>query len=78
MFRIWRAVRFLFLGPVILLGLFAVNVLNWHGHWWVHRPAILIGLVWFLALFRVLRAAVLVGGVAALVTYLTRRKPTTP
>jgi len=32
-----------------------------------------LGIAWLCCLFRVMRAAVLVGGVAALVAYLTRR-----
>jgi hypothetical protein len=42
-------------------------------HWWVKWPALGIGIVWVISLFRVMRLLVVVGGVAALVAALRRR-----
>jgi hypothetical protein len=58
----------------VLLLVFVVNALTYHGHWWVQWAALGIGIAWFLALFRVLRAALLVGGLAALVAWLAQRR----
>jgi hypothetical protein len=68
-----RAIRFLFVGPMILLMLLVINVMTSPGVWWVQWPALGIGIAWFVSLFRVVRAALLVGGLAALGVYLTRR-----
>lgn len=67
-----QAARFLFKGPLILALLAVVNALTSPGHWWVQWPALGIGIAWVISLFRVLRAAVLLGGVAALVAWLRR------
>jgi len=77
-FRLLRAVRFLFIGPFVLLVLFVVNAMTYHGEWWVRWAALGIGIAWFVSLIRVLRAAVLVGGVAALIAWLANRKPQSP
>lgn len=68
-----RALRFLFVGPLVLALLVVINLFTSPGHWWVQWPALGIGIAWFISLLRVLRAAILVGGLAALVAYLRRR-----
>ena len=68
-----HAVKFLFTGPLILLLLLVVNVMTSPGHWWVQWAALGIGIAWVISLFRVLRAVILLGGLAALVAYLRRR-----
>lgn len=68
-----KAVRFLFMGPVILLFLFVINVMTSPGDWWVQWAALGIGIAWVVSLFRVIRAAVLAGGLAALGAYLLSR-----
>jgi hypothetical protein len=73
-FRLYRAVRFLFLGPFVLLLLFIVNLMTWNGHWWVQWAALGIGIAWALCLLRVARAAIVLGGIAALAAYLNRQK----
>ena len=70
MLRTLRAARFLVKGPVILLVLIVINAVTSPGHWWVQWAALGIGIAWILSLFRVLRAMVLVGGLAALIAYL--------
>lgn len=72
--RLYRAVRLLFLGPLILFLLLIVNLVTWHGHWWVQWAALGIGIAWVLCLFRVAPAAIVLGRVAARVAYLNRRK----
>jgi hypothetical protein len=73
LFRTLRAVRFLIKGPIILLVLVIINAMTSPGNWWVKWPAVAIGIVWVLSLMRVLRALVLVGGLAALIAYLRKR-----
>ncbi|MGA7614406.1 MAG: 2TM domain-containing protein [Thermoanaerobaculia bacterium] len=73
MFKLMRSVRFLVMGPVILAFLFAINLMTSPGDWWVQWPALGIGIAWVISLIRVITAAVAVGGVAALVTYFSRR-----
>ena len=68
--RTLRAVRFLFMGPVILVILIVINWMTSPGDWWVKWAALGIGIAWVISLFRVLRALVLAGGLAALGAYL--------
>jgi hypothetical protein len=68
-----RAVRFLFVGPLVLGLLLVINLVTSPGHWWVQWPALGIGIAWFISFLRVLRALVLVGGLAALIAYLRKR-----
>lgn len=70
---VWRSVKFLFVGPLVLAFLFVINVATSPGHWWIQWPALGIGLAWGISLFRVLRLALIVGGIAALVSYLKKR-----
>ncbi len=72
MLKTLRAVRFLFMGPVILGILFVVNWMTSPGDWWVQWAALGIGIAWVLALVRVLFALVVAGGIAALITALRR------
>lgn len=73
MLRTFRALRFLFIGPLILAFLFVVNWMTSPGDWWVQWAALGIGLAWFISLIRVLGALVVGGGLAAVVAYLHRR-----
>ena len=66
MFKTLRALRFLFAGPLVLAMLVVINLMTSPGHWWVKWPALGIGIAWVISLLRVIRAAVVVGGVAAL------------
>ena len=69
---LWDPLSFLVTGPVILLFLFAVNVMT-GGEWWVQWPALGLGIAWVFSLLRVIRAALVVGGLAGLVALLNRR-----
>ena len=71
--RLFHDVGFLFKGPLILLFLFVINLMTSPGYWWVQWPALGIGLAWVFSLFRVLRAIVVLGGLAGAAAYLNRR-----
>lgn len=70
--RTLRAIRFLFMGPIILGILFLVNWLTTPGDWWVQWAALGIGIAWIISLFRVLWALVLAGGLTALIVSLRK------
>ena len=69
-----RSVSFLVKAPVILAFLVVINLLTSPGHWWVQWPALGLGIAWVLSLFRVLRAVMLAGGLAALAAIVMRRR----
>lgn len=68
-----RALRFLFVGPAVLVLLVAINFMVTPGHWWVKWPALGIGIAWVISLIRVLRLLLLVGGIGALIAMWRRR-----
>jgi hypothetical protein len=68
------SIRFLFTAPLILAFLFIINLMTSPGHWWVQWPALGLGIAWVFSFFRVLRALLLVGGLAGLAVYLSRRQ----
>lgn len=68
-----HSASFLVKGPLILLVLVVINLMTWPGHWWVQWPALGIGIAWVISLFRVIRAAIVVGGLAGLAALLSRR-----
>jgi len=76
MYRTLRAAKFLFTAPFILLMLFVINWMTSPGEWWVQWAALGLGIAWVACLFRVLKAAILVGGVAALAAMLMGRRNT--
>lgn len=73
MLRTFRALRFLFVGPMVLALLVVINLMTSPGHWWVQWPALGIGIAWVISLFRVLTAVIVAGGVAAAIAYLRTR-----
>ena len=73
MLETWRSLKFLVTGPLILLMLVVINWMTSPGHWWVKWPALGIGIAWFISLFRVIRTAILVGGLAALGAWIYNR-----
>jgi hypothetical protein len=62
------------MGPLILAFLFVINLMTSPGHWWVQWAALGIGIAWVLSLFRVIRAVVIAGGLAALGAYLLNKQ----
>jgi 2TM domain-containing protein len=73
MIRTLQSVKFLFTGPVILLFLVVVNLMTSPGHWWVQWPALGIGIAWLFSLLRVLRAVIVLGGLATLIVYFRKK-----
>jgi hypothetical protein len=71
-FAVYRAVKFLFVGPVILVFLAVVNLMTSPGHWWIQWPALGLGIAWVCCLLRVLKAVVMMGGLAALVSWVVK------
>jgi hypothetical protein len=69
-----HAVGFLFKAPLILAFLFVINWMTFSGDWWVKWAALGIGIAWVLSLFRVIRALILAGGLAALAGYIGSRR----
>ena len=65
--------KFLFMAPLILAFLFVINLMTSPGEWWVQWAALGLGIAWVINLIKLARAAVLVGGLAALAAYFTRR-----
>jgi hypothetical protein len=78
MIKTFRAVKFLFVGPMVLLMLVVINYMTSPGDWWVQWAALGIGIAWFISLFRVLAALVVAGGVAGLVAYIRNRQVAAP
>ena len=73
MFETIRAVKFLFVGPAILLLLVVINLMTSPGEWWVQWAALGIGIAWIVSLVKVIRAVIVAGGLAALGAYLFHR-----
>ena len=67
-----NSIGFLVKGPLILLFLLVINVMT-GGEWWVQWPALGIGIAWVFCLLRVIRTALVVGGLAGLAALLSRR-----
>lgn len=72
--RTMRSLRFLVTAPFTLLILFVINLMTSPGHWWVQWAALGIGIAWVVSLFRVLRAMILLGGLAGLAAYVSRNR----
>ena len=71
--KTWRSLKFLIKGPIILGMLFVINLVTSPHHWWVQWAALGIGIAWVIALFRVIQAAVILGGLAALIALLRKK-----
>ncbi len=69
MTRTMSSVKFLFMAPLILAFLFVINLMTWHGQWWVQWAALGLGIAWVSSLFRVIRAVIVGGGLAAVAAY---------
>lgn len=67
-----RALKFLVTGPLILLMLVVINWMTSPAVWWVQWPALGIGIAWVISLFRVIRAIIVAGGLAALVVLIQK------
>jgi hypothetical protein len=67
--RTMSSVKFLFMAPFILGFLFLINLMTWQGEWWVQWAALGLGIAWVSSLFRVIRAVIVGGGLAAVAAY---------
>lgn len=70
----FRAVKFLVTAPLILVFLVVVNVMTSPGDWWVQWAALGLGVAWVISLFRVVKAVILAGGLAAVAAYFYSRR----
>lgn len=68
-----KALKFLFIGPMVLLLLVVIDWMTSPGDWWVQWAALGIGIAWVISLVRVLFAVVVAGGLAAFAGYLRQR-----
>lgn len=68
-----RAVKFLFMAPLILAFLFAIDLMTSPGRWWVQWAALGLGIAWFISLLKVIRAVIIAGGLAAIGAVLLNR-----
>jgi hypothetical protein len=68
-----KSIKFLVMAPFLVAFLFVVNIMTWQGEWWVQWAALGIGIAWVTSLFRVIRAVMLAGGLAALGAYFLNR-----
>ncbi|MDY7094425.1 MAG: hypothetical protein SX243_15750 [Acidobacteriota bacterium] len=73
MIKTLQALKFLFVGPMILAFLVLINFMTSPGEWWVQWAALGIGIAWIISFFRVAAAVVVAGGLAAFVAYLRQR-----
>ena len=62
------------MAPFILAFLVVINLMTWNGQWWVQWAALGLGIAWIVNLFKVIRAIVLAGGLAALGAYFYRNR----
>lgn len=69
-----HSLKFLVTGPLILAFLFVINLMTSPGDWWVQWAALGIGIAWVFSLLRVLKAIVVLGGLAGLAAYLNGRR----
>jgi len=75
MIKTLRALKFLFVGPMILVLLFVINWMTTPGEWWVQWAALGIGIAWVISLVRVIFAVIVAGGLAALIVAFENRGP---
>ena len=69
-----QALKFLVVGPLILVMLFVINLMTSPDNWWVQWPALGIGIAWVISLFRVIVAVIAIGGIAAFIAYLNKSR----
>lgn len=68
------SIKFLFMAPFIVAFLFVINLMTWSGDWWVQWAALGIGIAWIINLFKVMRAILLAGGLAAIGALLLKNR----
>jgi hypothetical protein len=73
LFKVWGALKFLLIGPLILALLFVINLIASPGDWWIQWPTLGIGIAWVICFLRVLKAAAFAGSLVALLAWLRKR-----
>jgi hypothetical protein len=68
-----KALKFLFIGPLVLLMLVVIDWMTTPGDWWVQWAALGIGIAWVVSLVRVAGAVVVAGGLAGFAAWMRRR-----
>ena len=66
------ALKFMFVGPLVLALLVVINFMTSPGNWWVQWAALGIGIAWVISFIRVVGAILVAGGIAAFVAMLRR------
>lgn len=74
MLRTLRAVQFLFTAPLILLMIYVISRMTSPDGDWFRWAALGIGIAWVVSLLRVLRAIIVIGGLAAFIAWLSKRE----
>jgi hypothetical protein len=72
--HMFGSVSFLFMAPLILAFLFVINLMTSPGEWWVQWAALGLGIAWVINLLKLVRTVVLLGGLAGLAAYMSRRR----
>ena len=72
-----KALKFLFIAPVIVIFLTVIYLMTWDGEWWVQWAALGLGIAWVFSLLKVIRGIVVAGGLAAVTAYLLNRRTST-
>jgi hypothetical protein len=69
-----KSIKYLITAPFILLMLVVINWMTTPGQWWVQWAALGMGIAWVIALLRVMRMVILLGGLAAFGAWLANRQ----
>lgn len=72
--HLFGSVSFVFMAPLILAFLFVINLMTSPGEWWVQWAALGLGIAWVINLFKVMRTVAMLGGLAGLAAYMSRRR----
>lgn len=74
MLKTLKALKFLFVGPMVIALCLVINWMTSPGDWWVQWVALGVGIAWVISLFRVLTAVAVAGGVLAFVALLRKNQ----
>jgi hypothetical protein len=72
--HMFGSVSFVFMAPLILAFLVILNLMTSPGDWWVQWAALGLGIAWVINLLKLVRTAVMLGGLAGLAAYMSRRR----
>ena len=72
--HMFGSISFVFMAPLIVAFLFVINLMTSPGEWWVQWAALGLGIAWVINIFKLIRTAVVLGGLGALAAYMSRRR----